>query len=164
MNDFFSKLTKIVDHNRYTVISGIMAVIMIACLVGCEVQTASIINPGEKVTASGLSIEMAKIDGSLAKKKNAIDSAVADYNSEIKMLNDQIDAAQADLARQTEMRTNLFDLIGSTVTAAATGGVTAPGLITTGLAMLGMFTGVGVVADNRRKDSKIKELKAPTVV
>ena len=158
--DLINKTLKTVDYNRYAVIGGIMAVVMILCLVGCEATTASITGSDE-VNATELQMEIVAVNGDLAQQKIVLDAAIQAYNAEIATINSKIDAAQADLSRQQAIKTELFNMIVSTGTAAASGGISAPALITTGIAALGLFAGVGTVADNRRKDAKIKSLKKP---
>lgn len=158
--DITNRVLKIIDYNRYAVIGGIMAVVMIFCLVGCEMTTASITG-GKEVNATQLQMEITAINGDLTQQKIVLDAAIQKYNAGVATVNEQIEAAQADLSRQQAIKTQLFNLIVSTVTTAASGGITAPALITTGMAALGLFAGVGTVADNRRKDAKIKDLKKP---
>ncbi len=159
MKDFLSAFLKSVDRYRYTFIGGLLAVILIGASIGCHSETASLFGTGDKVTSQGLIIEVTKITGDLASEKIALDSAIKQYNNKVTVFNAQIEAAQADIEKQDEVRTELFNIAGSVVTAYASGGVNAAAVVGTGITALGLLLGVGASVDNRRKDKKIKSLK-----
>jgi len=159
MKDLIHAGMKFLDHYRYSAGAIILAIAIIGVLVGCEAQTVSIIDPSQKVTAQGLQIEAAKIQGDLASEKAAIDAAIAEYNGRIETFNQQIEAAQSDIEKKEAVRAELLQIGGAVATSVAEGSVNPASLIGTGITALSLALGIGASADNRRKDAKIQSLK-----
>ncbi len=133
---------KALDHNRYLV-TGIVASILVAVLfTSCTPKTASLIQPPPAmVTSAQLQSELVTIQG--------------DYDTIIK----KAEVAQADLEAQYAFRAKVVEAVGSAVTLAAGGGLNPINGAAAGLQLLTLLGGIGLIADNRRKDAVIKAKK-----
>lgn len=137
--DFWSKVWKWIDHNRFIVIAPVVSLILWFIAVGCIPVTESPIAPGKFVSAPELETEF----------------AIWQKNQETIAL--KFEAAGEDLKRQEEQNAEILKFI----TTLASGGVAdLPGLIQL-LAGGGLL---GALADNIRKRGLIAGLKrnAPT--
>ena len=129
-----SKVFKWLNHNRFTVITPIIASVLWAWVAGCSPETASILKPGEVVTSPQLAIEL------------------QEWQAMVSVQGARFEAAAADLEAQRERMSQVKE----TITQLASGSVAdLPGLVS--LLMGGGM--LGLVVDNVRKGGVIGGLK-----
>ncbi len=158
--DRLHDLLKFVDHNRYAVIGFMLAMILAAVMVGCQPMTASTLTPGEKITADGLAREVALSEADFATQQASIEAQVTSLNAKIAAYNAIATAAESDLARQIEMRTQIIQMIGQAGVLAAEGALTPATVGGAAVQLLTALTAGGLLLDNRRKDGVIDKVKA----
>lgn len=159
--DYFHTVTKWIDCNRYKFVALILTVVLVATAVGCESQTASIMDPAVRVNRQQLSVETVRVQADLSKDRAQLDATIAIYNADIEATNKLIADAAADLDRQDQVKAELLDLAGSIVTDWSGGGVPTAAIVGTGLTAFGLLFGIGSAADSRRKDKVIESTKKP---
>lgn len=127
-----------IRHNTGLVAAILLSGLMVLWMFGCESQTKSLADPTVKVTRSELDVEY----GTGIKN---LQLQMADLQSQYKLRFD-------DLAKQDEIRAKLLEM-GMLV--AQGGSLNPTGLI----GIVAGILGVGVVVDNRRKDTVIQVQK-----
>ncbi len=142
--DGLHSLLKGVDHNRWLIVGLIVAVALSSLLIGCVPKTASILYPDRLVTAAELEREAVQIQG----------------DAEAQLA--QLELARADLQRQAELRAKVIEIAGGLGTSLAAGQITPAAGIAAVIQLLALAAAGGAIADNRRKDKKITELKNGT--
>lgn len=163
MKDLFSPLLKFLDHYRYTVGLLLVGIAVMVSLFGCQTTTSSILDPSKEVSAHGLQLEATQIKSDLASERAALDAMIAEHNGKIEAFNEKLELAQADIERKEAVKAELLNIGGSVAVSVAEGSVNPASLVGTGLTALALALGIGASADNRRKDSKIKELKKVSI-
>jgi hypothetical protein len=132
---------------------------MAVWFIGCQPTTPSLITPEKKVTPQELEQEVAVIASGLQKRESMIRSQLEQLRADANARARQIEAAEADLQRQYELRRTLIEYGGQLGVMLSEGTLTGPGainfVITAALALLGG----GALYDNRRKDRKIGDQK-----
>lgn len=160
--DILHSILKWMDYNRGLLISLAIGLSASAWLVGCDVKTASIIDPTRDVTAAQLDREITTLQGQLDKRAAAIVAMEADYNSDVTAANANIAAANADIEAQIQLRLKLIEMAGGIGSAVASGGFTAPAAIGSVVQLMTLLATGGLVLDNRRKDRVITSRTTPT--
>ena len=165
-NDVMHKLTNWIDHNRYTVLSVLIFILMmtvVVSLAGCESVTLGLTAAADgtaaKVTRSEFERQVLAGEKDLAVRRIELDGLVAAFNEEVKTFNQRVEAGQEELARQDEFRQQIVDTIGLVATSATEGSLNPAALVPIGIGLLGGALGLGTSADNRRKDKVITNLK-----
>lgn len=132
--DFLEKIWKWIDHNRFTVIFPVLAVVIWIIGASCSPQTASLLIPGRMINESQLSLEYKTWQA----------------QQEIMIL--KFEAAGEDIQEQKEDQAKLQEFL----IALASGNIAdLPGLIT----LLISGGGLGAIVDNVRKRGLIAGLK-----
>ena len=153
MNDYFHKFLKWISYNRGKVLGALLAVGIVVFMFGCQIKTASLIDPSQEVTQDQFHQEY----NTLAAQ---IDREYILLEEEAKELIANYEMGAADLDQKIEQRKEWMDLAQGVVTAGLTGNPIAWGEVAmTGgtLLMAGLLT--GSVYDQRKKDKVIKRLK-----
>lgn len=161
MKDWLHSILQWVDYNRYKVVAFVLAVALIGWLHGCEPQTSSILRPGESIDYQGLQQEVVTGTTSLNKR-------VADYNAmgealqqDIEAFNQKATLAEADLKQQFELREAVIQTSAGLIGSLATGNpINIADTIASAATILLTFFGAGAIADKRRADVKILEMKS----
>lgn len=162
MKDWFHKLLKVVDHNRYTLAGVLFAVLGVWALFavnGCESRTIGIDGSAVAVSRPVLDRQIITAEKGLTLQRLQVEQAVAAFNASVEEHNARVSAAYDDLERQDEIRAQILEAVGSVAVTAATGTINPASLIPIGIGLAGLLTGAGVLGDNRRKDSIIKQIK-----
>ena len=157
--DMFNKVLKWVDHNRGLVAALILSVSIGVWFLGCQPTTQSLVTPEKEVTPQELQQEVAVIETGLRKRESVIRSQLEQLRADANAYQRQIEAAEADLARQYELRRQIIEYGGQLGIMLSEGTLTGPGAINFVVtAILALLSG-GALYDNRRKDSKISQQK-----
>jgi len=143
--DILHKLLKMIDHNRYAVMGLLLAAVLSIGIVGCQVRTASLIDPTRKVDAAELNREIITVKASLAARSGAL-------NTEVTALAEASQVAKDDLAAQQERRVFIIESIAGLGQVAAEGAISPASAIGSITQIALALAGVGLLADNRRKD------------
>ena len=143
--DIVHKLLKLIDHNRYAVMGLFLAAILSIGIVGCQVRTASLIDPARKVNAAELDREIIAAKASLTARSDAL-------NTEVAALAEASEAAKDDLAAQQERLAFVIESIAGLGQVAAEGTISPASAIGSITQIALALAGVGLLADNRRKD------------
>jgi len=162
MKDWLHSVLKVVDYERGKVIGFLVALMVIAVIAGCPLQTKSPIS-GQSVTPAEWTSEIQKTEVSLGIEKAAIEQKMAAYNANVQLLADQDEAMAAEYTKQAEIRQKFFDLGSGLATSLITGGtVSWPQIFISLLAIGGVGVAAGGVYDSKRKNSVITTLKTTT--
>ena len=157
--DILHKITKWADQNRYKAAAVILTVLILVAGVGCESMTGSISEPGRRLTRDQYIADTTTVKADIAAQRAALDAQIAKFNATVTAIDAQIAAGVADLDRQDQIKAELFDLAGSTITAWTSGGISSQALVGTGLTAFSLLFGLGSAADGRRKDKIIADAK-----
>ena len=151
MTDWLHKLTDWIDHNRYTFIGGLVGVVLLIYSAACQPTTISPIT-GDSVTRGELDYQVGEKAKELrvlsAESKAAYEASLA----ELTTLGDNVKPAYDDLERKETAIAEAYNLVTGLATTAA-GSWAGP--LGTALGIAGILFGVGVKADNVRKDAVI---------
>lgn len=161
--DLWNKLTTWADYNRYKAAAMVIVTVILVVGVGCESMTPSISDPGRRVARDLYLADVQGVRADLASQRADLDGKIGKFNAQVTAIDAQIAAGIADLEKQDQIRTELFDLAGSVVTAWTTGGVDTGAVVGTGLMAFSLLFGLGSAADGRRKDKIIADIKKPAV-
>lgn len=132
--DFLKKTWKWIDHNRFTVIFPVLAVVIWIAGVSCMPQTASPLNPAKLVNERQLELEYKT------------------WQSQQEIMIARFEAAGENLKEQKEQQAKLQEFVISL----ASGDIAdLPGLV----ALLISGGGLGAILDNIRKRGLISGLK-----
>jgi len=155
------------DHNRYLVLSLVLFAVCFGgtvSLIGCQSTTTGLIEPindGVPVEVSRVEFnrQAITVEKDLSIRRVNLDAQVAAFNEEVNAFNRRLEAGLEDLDTQDEFRQELLNTIGLFATQAAEGSLNPISLIPLGIGLLGGALGLGVAADNRRKDKVIQGRK-----
>ena len=165
--DFWSKITNIIDRDRWKCLAVVLVIAVMVCGVSCQSKTTSIVDPSRKVTREELAVESIQVTSNLELERVDLEALITKHNEKVKAHNAQLASKIEDLDRQDTIKAAIFDKIGSAVTGwAATGSLPTSGLLGSGLAIGSLLFGVAAVKDKRRADKVITDLKTlqpPTV-
>lgn len=159
--DGIHSFLKFLDHNRYAVIGILLAVLAAAALTGCAITTASTMTPGEKVTATELSREVAVAEAGFAGRQADLEAGAAVLNADIEAHNAAVDSARSDLQQKAEFRATVIETVGALGLAATQGTISPAAGVGAIVQLLTLGAAGGLLADNRRKDRMITENAAP---
>jgi len=157
--DWLHQVLKWLNYNRGLVAGLVLFGLVFAWPTGCASKTGAIREPGQLITAGQLEAEAITLQLELDQKKAQLDARIAAYNAEIEAVNAQLERGVADLQRQDEIKAQLIDFAGSTASAIASGGFTAPAAINSLVTLGALVVGGGAVYDNIRKRKVIVRLK-----
>lgn len=160
MSDFLHSLLKQIDYGRYKVMAVILAVITMVYFYGCEPTMDSISDPGKSVNYDQFQADVTNLTSDMNKR-------VVDYNKlgeqlqlDITAFNQKVDYTQGRYEEKYEFREKLITAVAGVGGTLATGGtINIPEAISTALTLLLTYGGVGAIADKRRANAKILELK-----
>ena len=156
--DILDKVVKFVSHNRY-VVGGVLIGGLALGWMGCQSRTAGIIE-GDLVTRTQLQVQAITVGRDFTAREAMIQAQVAALNADIAASNERLTLAKAELDRKDAAKAQVVQYIGGALTAAATGQLNLPELLTSGIVLLGGLAGAGSMVDARRKDKVIAELKS----
>ncbi|MFP4354073.1 MAG: hypothetical protein ACLFUJ_03030 [Phycisphaerae bacterium] len=157
--DILHRLTNWLDHNRWTFISILLAAAAVAALVGCQPQTAGLLDDRP---ADPEQFETQVLAGrrQLQDEEGQLQAALARHNAKVEQFVARVEIGRADLQRQLEVRGEILNLLGAAATDAIAGAFDPRAFVIPALGLLGAAFGVGKSLDNRRKDQVIRRLKA----
>lgn len=157
--DLLHKVTGWIEHNRFLVVSLVIGAIASGWFIGCQPRTPSILDPTQEVTAIQLEREGVVVQLSFNQQAAQIEQLQQNYNSRVVAANAQIEAAEADLAAQQQLRLQVLEVVAGLGTAVATGGVTAPIAIGSVVQLMTLLAVGGLGVDSVRKSRVIGKLK-----
>ncbi len=160
--DVWHRLLKALDHNRYTVIGIVGAIVAAITLTACQSTTPGVLSR-EPVTRAVFErevidalAEVAAQDAALATAEAELSASIEVRNARVEALNAQIDSGRAELARKDEFKAQLVRAIGGVALSAVTGRpIDTTALVTTALQLGTAGLAAGALIDNRRKDRVI---------
>lgn len=159
--DIVHTVLKWLDYNRYKVIALLVIASVMVWGLGCQSETASLTDPGQKVPYSVFTAQAAQEAAKLQGERAQLMAQVEAFNAQAEALQARITAGAEDLANQEKIKADLFNMAAGVITQAAGGEpITAAGIIGTGLAALALVGGFGALADGSRKDKLLEETKA----
>lgn len=133
------KIMKWIDHNQGLALAIAICVGLLVWVYGCESTVGSIKDPAAQVTRAELEAE--------------VQSSVANFESQLDLLEAQAEAKFQQLDRRDEIKQRLFGLAAES----ASTGIINPTKI---IATLGFILLGGTAIDNRAKDKVIKTQKS----
>lgn len=143
--------------------------LLLACLLtvgfgvaiaGCQPKVESILKPGTKVDAAGLSGEAVQEQAALDKEGHALEQQLADYQTKASAFNTTLQARQTQLAAAQQQRAAILQAAGGIFTSLATGHLDPVGLAGTGLSLIGLLGGAGAMADKSARVSIVQGLRS----
>lgn len=181
MTDLFHKVTNWLSYNRWTALGIVLGAVLLG-VTACQPKAADPVS-GQRMTAGELEGSEAAFK---AKLKREQDAAAADYRLQVKVLQqtteneltklstkfevtsqeraDSLVATVAQFESAHENIARMNQMIGSVVGLVREGINTVNPALGTSLAALFGLATAGLVADNRRKDRKIVELRSDAPV
>jgi len=154
------------DHNRYTLASVLVFIVMMGIVVGmtgCQSVTSGLVAAADgtapKVSRSEFQRQTLVGEKDFAVKRIELDGQVAAFNEEVAAFNERIQTGLDDLQRQDEFKQQLLETLGTVAIGATDGTLNPVSLVPIGIGLLGGALGLGTSADNRRKDQVITDLK-----
>lgn len=157
--DLLHTVVKWAEHNRWLVLSLVVALALSSWIIGCQPKTTSLLDPDKQVPAATLEREAVVIEAGLAKQVATLRQLEAAYNADVVKMNASIEMAQADIKRQVELRLKFIEVLGGIGSAVASGGLTAPAAVGSAVQVLTLLAAGGLAFDTRRKSKVIGELK-----
>jgi hypothetical protein len=158
--DVTHKLCNWLDHNRWLAGGLAAGALLAVLLLGCRAKTISLAEPGRRITAEQFQLEVIDLTASLERRAAQIEQERTAYNSDVAALNKKVEAGQADLQRQAEIRAQVIEFAGGLIATAASGGALTPGAAAgAALQLLTLLGLAGAAMDNRRKDKVIEQTK-----
>ena len=157
--DILHTLTNWIDHNRYKMAAGLLILGILAYGLVCELQTQAPDGSGEKITAAEFQLQAGQLAAQATGDRARLMAEVEAFNAQAAAIEARIAAGEADLARQAEIRAELFTIAGGVIAQATAGDITTGGIVGSALAAIGLLGGFGAYADSRRKDTVIKSQK-----
>jgi len=98
----------------------------------------------------------------LAVQKTQLDAALAAYNEQVVKFNAQVEAAQADLDKQDQMKAEFLAQVQAVALETAGGTFNPLSTIPLAFGLAGIAIAGGLKLDNRKKDNVIKAQKTTT--
>lgn len=157
--DVIHKVLKFIDHERYKIICIVSAIIVVFCMVGCEIQAVSPIS-GQEVTRQEFTVEVNNKTAALEQDRLKIEGLQAQYNLEIEALNQRAALADQEFTKKEVIRQKFLEVsAGLAMTAASGGAVTGSQILAALLTVGGIGGTIGGAIDAARKNKIIAESK-----
>ncbi len=147
-----------IDHNRWYVLSSLLASGLILIGLGCEPHTASLTGP-EEVSAREFQQEALALEETLTERRIALAARIENFNEDVDSLDRRLQLGREDLRRQYALQEQILATLGSAATSALEGSFSAKAFVAPALGLLAAAFGIGKTLDNRRKDRVIQKLK-----
>ena len=159
--DLWHKITQWIDYNRYTFLALLVVAVGIVplAMTGCESTT---LFGDDTVTRSELQQAVIDTNTDLAVQKTQLDAALAAYNEQVVKFNAQVEAAQADLDKQDQMKAEFLAQVQAVALETAGGTFNPLSTIPLAFGLAGIAIAGGLKLDNRKKDNVIKAQKTTT--
>lgn len=158
--DFWSRITNIIDRDRWKCLAVVLVIAVMVCGVSCQSKTTSIDDPSRRVTREELTVESIQVTSNLELERVDLEAQIAKHTEKVKAHNAQLASKVDDLDHQDSVKAAIFETIGSVVTGwAATGSLPTSALLGTGLTIGSLLFGIASVKDKRRADKVITDLK-----
>ena len=150
MKDYFHKFLKWISYNRGKVLGIALALTIAVVIFGCQIKTASLVDPGREVTQDQYHQEYNLLASDIERRYLILEKDATELVANYEL-------GAADLDKQIEQRKQWVDLASGVVTTALAGNPVAwADVVTTGgFLLLGGLT-AGSVYDQRKKDGVIK--------
>lgn len=140
-----TRIIKAIDHNRWLFMAVLMTMALSWVTVGCQPRTTSPFS-NSQVTWDELEVEASKFLEEINTQQSLLQARI---DAKAEQLDDAYEALER---KQNAIRSAMQTINDAVVPYAGPYG----GLLTTGLGLLGL----GLGFDNRKKDNRIKQLKA----
>lgn len=148
------------------------SIIFATVLVGCQVKTSSIENPGAQVTQETLNQEIVRAQqrldneaADLQSKADAVATAQQKYLADVKATQGAIDNSKQEAQRKVDQRTALISAIPSTVMSVAgqvaAGHLDVMSILGSLLASISPVVAVGATVDVARSRLQVQQLTKP---
>lgn len=165
--DILHSITNWIDQNRYTFIGLVIGLCLAAAVFfgvpGCQSRTIGIVPEQGKVTRVELEQQRVEAIKDLDILKQDAELAIERYNIELAAVNEKITAANADLDQQDQLKADVVNSLAVIATDVAGGAAFNPvGLIPILSTLILGGLGIGLKADNNRKDAVITAKSSPT--
>lgn len=165
--DLWHSITNWIDQNRYTFIGLVIGLCLAGAVFfgvpGCQSKTAGLIPEQGKVTRPELEQQRVEVIKDLDILKQDAELAIEKYNIELAAVNAKIAAANADLDSQDQLKAEVVNSLAVIATDVAGGAAFNPvGLIPILSTLILGGLGIGLKADNSRKDKVIESKSATT--
>ena len=165
--DLLHSITNWIDQNRYTFIGLVVGLCLASAVFfgvpGCQSKTIGLVPEQGKVTRPELEQQRVDVIKSLDILKQDAELAIDRYNLELAAVNQKLAAANADLDQQDQLKADAINSLAIIATDVAGGAAFNPvGLIPILSTLLLGGLGIGLRADNKRKDAVIEARSSPT--
>ncbi len=151
--DIIRTITKGIDHNRWTVIASVVAVVVAASILsmpGCQSETVGL--DGTQVTATQLNQQAIDAQKDLQLRADAL-------AADIEAAKEKLGAAYDDIAKQDATKAAILDFATTFGGGLLTGSVGVADAVPAAVSLGALLFAGGTLADNKRKDIVIKEAK-----
>jgi hypothetical protein len=159
MPDYFHAFLKLIDHHRGIVLAAVICTALGGYLLGCRIQTTSLVDPDRHVTPQQLRHEARTLDQQFETRRNMLLADIENFNVELAAYEQAIADRIDDLERQEALRAQIVSTIGGFATDAAAGTFNPVSAITALISLLGIGAASGLAVDNFRKQRVIQRLK-----
>lgn len=160
----FAGLTSTVRNYPSTIAGLLFAALLTvgvgAYLVGCAPKVQSIVTPGQKVDAAGLSGEAMKLQGDLDTRAHALQQQIADYTTTVTTVNAELQQRTDSLKQQEATRAQVMQIAGGVISSIASGNFNPVGLAGTGVSLLMALGGAGAMVDKSARLSVVNNLRS----
>ena len=165
--DILHSITNWIDQNRYTFFGLVIGLCLAAAVFfgvpGCQSKTVGLIPEQGRVTRTELEQQRVDVIKDLDILKQDAELAIERYNIELAAVNEKMTAANADLDQQDQLKTDVINSLAVIATDVAGGAAFNPvGLIPILSTLILGGLGIGLKADNSRKDAVITAKSSPT--
>jgi hypothetical protein len=129
-------------------------------IVGCEVKVPSLLNPGKQMNYNQFNLEIIAGNKQLSDKVDAYNAAGETLQNEIEAFNASVEQTDSEFQRQFEIRQKAIEFTGGLVGSALSGNpISVAETVSSAAGLLVLLGGVGAIADKKRADGVIKDLK-----
>ncbi len=155
-------MLKQLDHHRGLVTALAIALLLAAQLVGCEIRTAGLIAPQQRVGVEQFTTEAQLIEQQLADRRDELVERFERFNDDVAAFESAVASRTTDLQQQFALREQIVMQVGGLAAQAADGSLHPVSAVSTLLSLIAFASAGGLIADNVRKDRVIKTLKKPS--